>query len=81
MDKSKVAPISVVQEQQNKTSDESHVRVSMSSAVVAAAALPINRPVTLTAEQRAMIEAKRKEALQRRQQRMKQQAPNPYKKY
>ena len=46
-----------------------------------AAAPPINRPVTLTAEQRSMIEAKRKEALQRRQQRMKQQAANPYKKY
>ena len=41
---------------------------------------PSNRPVVLTSEQRAMIEAKRIEALKRRQQRMQQKAApsNPY---
>mmetsp|Transcript_567 Transcript_567/g.876 ORF Transcript_567/g.876 Transcript_567/m.876 type:complete len:157 (+) Transcript_567:2-472(+) len=39
-----------------------------------------NHPIVLTSEQRAMIDAKRIEALKRRQQRMQQKAapPNPY---
>lgn len=71
----------------HKLASEDNTQASMVESKVApinadAADPPINRPVTLTADQRAMIEAKRKEALQRRQQRMKQQSDlNPYKKY
>ena len=72
-------------QQQNQTSGVSQRAASttVASFSVAAPAPPVNKPVTLTAEQRAMIEAKRLEALKRRQQRMQQLAAstsynNPY---
>ena len=71
-------------QQQNQTSGVSQRAASTTVASFSVAApAPVNKPVTLTAEQRAMIEAKRLEALKRRQQRMQQLAAstsyyNPY---
>ena len=75
---------SSLHQQQNLTGGVSQRTTTVSSFAVAASAT-VNKPVTLTEEQRAMIEAKRLEALKRRQQRMQQHSAtgstsfnNPY---
>ncbi|KAL7538664.1 hypothetical protein ACHAXR_010982 [Thalassiosira sp. AJA248-18] len=65
---------------QNELRPQQNITSAATRGVASAAAASNNQPVVLTAEQRARIEAKRAEALKRRQQRMQQKsAPfNPY---